>query len=203
MRAGEQDGIEQPFRFLLIGGDDRGAGLDAARKSFAVGIEQRFDTFLFGAGDELRVEIRGDAGGQAAAEHQPGGVGQLRFDGSFNVRQLAAFEARAQLVELHGQSVTIDDGEVEPDVVADGYGGDGESAFEHVVFEAGAAIAAGGKDCEGFSAEGVDDGGGVDAAAAGGVFAGENVGAIVESEAVHGDRTIDRKSTRLNSSHLG
>ena len=104
---------------------------------------------------------------------------------------LAAFQAWTQLVELHGQSVTIDDREIEPDVVANRHRRDGKAAILNGVFEARAALSAGREDGQGFAAERVDDVSGVDAAAAGRVFAGKNIGAVVECEPIHEDRPVN------------
>ena len=61
----------------------------------------------------------------------------------------------------------------------------------HKLFEADGRFATGGKDGQGFAAEVVDDGGGVDAAAAGRIVGGEDVGAVVKGEAVDGDGAVD------------
>ena len=117
----------------------------------------------------------------------------MRFHGGFDARDFARDRDAGRLVELDGEAVAIRDGEVEADVVADGHGGDGEAAMVHEFLEARAAFAAGGKDGQRLAAEGVDDAGGVDAASAGGIVAGEDVGAVVEGEAVDGDGAVDRR----------
>ena len=102
-------------------------------------------------------------------------------------------EARPGFVELDGEAVTIGDGEVEANVIADGDGGDGKAAMIHEFFEAHGGLAAGRENGEGFAAEIVDDAGGVDASSAGGIVAGEDVGAVIEGEAVDGDGAVDRR----------
>ena len=78
---------------------------------------------------------------------------QLRLHGSLDARQFAAIEPGADFIELDGQPVTVGDGEVEPDIVANRDGRDGKSAILHGVFETGAALAAGRKDGKRLAAE--------------------------------------------------
>ena len=63
----------------------------------------------------------------------------------------------------------------------------------HEFFESCAALAAGGKNRERLAAERMDDAGGVDAAPARRILAGKDVGAVVEGEAIDGDRPVDRR----------
>jgi len=180
------------FGFLLVGCHDGGLGLNAAEERVAIGIEQRADVFSARAGDELRVEVGGHAGRQAAAEHEPGSGAEVGFDGGFDVGNFLAVEPRTRFVELDGETVSVRDGEVQANVVADCHGSDGEAAVVHEFFEAGCGFAAGGQDREGLSAEVVDHNGSVYTASSGGVAGGEDVGAVIEREAVDGDGAVDR-----------
>jgi hypothetical protein len=193
MRSRQKHRVEKTLRFLLIGGHYRGSGFDTLRERFAIGIEERLHAAFAGAGDQLRIKIGWRAGGQAAAQHQPCCAGEVRIDSALDARQLAAIEARADFVQLHGQAVAVDDGEVEPDIVANRDRYDGKAAALHVMFKAGAAIAPGGEYRESSAAEGMDHAGGVDAASAGGIFAGKNVGAVFEGQPVYGDCPIHRR----------
>src|SRR6185312_14744384 len=177
---------------LLVWSHDSGLGFDAAEEGVAIGIEQGANVFLAGAGDELGVKIGGYAGRETAAEHEPGGGAEIGFHGGFDGVDFLAVEAGAGLVELDGETVAVRDGEVEADVVANGDGGDGKAAVVHEFFEAGRGFAAGGQDREGFSAEAVDDDGGVNTASSGGVVGGENVGAVIEREPIDGNGAVDR-----------
>ena len=93
----EQHGAEQMFGFLLIRSDDGRFGFDAAGESVAIGIEKSADVLLAGAGDEVRVEIGGNAGRKAAAKHEPGGGAEVRFDGGFDVGDFLADRGAARL----------------------------------------------------------------------------------------------------------
>ena len=111
--------FSKPLGFLLVRRDHGGAGFHASRQWLAIGIEQSLDALLSGARDQLRVKIGGHARRQTAAQHQPGGVGQLRFHRAFDAGQFAAIQAGSELVELHRQAVAVHDGEIQPDIVAD------------------------------------------------------------------------------------
>ena len=74
MITGDQGPVQQALGFVLIGRDHRGRGFDAFAQGIAVGIEHGLHVLTARHADQAGVKIGRHTGGQAAAQHEPGGA---------------------------------------------------------------------------------------------------------------------------------
>jgi hypothetical protein len=128
--------------------------------------------------------VRWNTRRQAAAEHQPRRVRHAGFDGFLNRFQLGFIDGRSEFVELDGQALFVRDCQVRAAFTADIHG----VAWEPFVLEhrlnSTSRLAAGRQNRRGFSAEGVNHAGSIDAAPACGFRSGEDVTAIFEHQVI-------------------
>ena len=92
---------------LLIRRHDGGLGFDAPGERVAIRVEQCSDVLLPGTNDHLRVEIGGDARGEAAAKHEPSGGAEIGFEGGFDVGYFFVVEPRTGFVEFDGEALAV------------------------------------------------------------------------------------------------
>lgn len=189
--AGDERAVEQALSFGLIGGDGGRTGFEAVEQSVAIGIEERIDVLLLGLADDTGVEVGGHTRGQAAADHQPLGAQEVFGNSLFNLGKFAGLDVRSAFVELYGEALLVDDGEIAANIVLDLHVLDRERLVLEEFFEALAVLAARGGDGFRAGAEGLEHHGGVDAAPAGRLVGGENIGAVFEDQAVGLDVLVD------------
>jgi hypothetical protein len=176
---------------MLIRRDDRGLGFERVYQRLAVRIEQRFHGAALRHFDNFAIEVRRYAGRDAAADHQPVRALEPGLHQAADFGKLARIERRTHFVELHREPLLVRDGQVDAALGLDVHRferqADGRERFLH----AGAGVATGGEKRERLAPKGMDHLRSVDAPAARGLTAAENVGAIFKHQLVNGYGSID------------